>query len=129
MWSYRCYDDGKPGCPWQRWYDENPDFQGSHDSVFDTLEGLNNWGPPEADILDKDNRIIEVRLSGKVKHRLLGFYGGTRYEFVIVGFCYHKQRNYYPPAIKNTVVKRKRAIENDAKRAKSCTRPQQARKV
>lgn len=124
MWTYRCYDDGRPGCPWRRWYDENPEYQGSHDAVFETLEGLDNWTKPEVDFLDKDNRLVEVRLRGRVRHRILGFHAGTRHEFTIVGFCYHKQTVYTPTDIKKTAIKRKKAIENDPTLARICNRPE-----
>jgi transcriptional regulator with XRE-family HTH domain len=91
MWTYRCYDDGRKPNLWQRWYDSSPDFQGSHDSIFEMLESRVNWGPPHAKFLDSENRIIEVRLTGKVKHRILGFYGDTRGEFIVLGTCFHKQ--------------------------------------
>jgi hypothetical protein len=123
MWTYRCYDDGDGGCPWQRWYDANPDYQGSHDAIFDVLETQDVWNYPAVEFLDKVNRIIEVRLHGRVKHRVLGFYGSVRREFIVLGFCYHKQKVYYPQDIKATVVRRKRAIEQDATHAKPCRRP------
>lgn len=123
MWTYRCYDDGKGDCPWRRWYDANPAYQGSHDAIFDLIETQEVWNYPAVDILDKNNRIIEVRLRGKVKHRILGFYSGRSCEFVIVGFCYHKQQVYHPKDIKNTAVKRKKAIEQDPTNARPCQRP------
>jgi hypothetical protein len=123
MWTYRCYDDGGTPNLWQRWYDSNPNFQGSHDSIFSMLEDRQNWGPPHAEFLDKDNRIIEVRLTGKVKHRILGFYGVTRGEFIVLGTCTHKQNVYDPPAIKDTVVIRKSEIESNQGRAIACVRP------
>jgi hypothetical protein len=49
------------------------------------LESRVNWGPPHTEFLDAENRIIEVRLTGKVKHRILGFYGDTRGEFICAG--------------------------------------------
>jgi hypothetical protein len=92
MWTFRCYDDGGEPDLWHRWYASNPDYQGSHDAVFDVLENRQAWGPPFAEFLDKQNRIVEVRLSGRVKHRILGFYSAARWEFIIVGTCFHKQK-------------------------------------
>lgn len=108
---------------WQRWYASNPDFQGSHDSIFEMLETRMNWGPPHTEFLDTENRIIEVRLTGKVKHRILGFYGDTRGEFIVLGTCFHKQNVYSPPGIKQAVVDRKNEIEMDQRRAITCVRP------
>jgi hypothetical protein len=87
------------------------------------LEDRHNWGPPHTEFLDKDNRIIEVRLTGKVKHRILGFYGSTRGEFIVLGTCTHKQNVYDPPSIKDTVVNRKNEIESNQGRAIACVRP------
>ena len=78
-----------------------------------------NWGPPHTEFLDTENRIIEVRLTGKVKHRILGFYGDTRGEFIVLGTCFHKQNVYSPPGIKQ----RKNEIEMDQRRAITCVRP------
>ena len=100
----------------------NPDFRGSHDAVFDRLEPLDSWRQPDADILDKENGIIEVRLRGRVKHRILGFYDGKN-TFVVVGTCYHKQDVYTPKDIKQTVVKRKIEIQQNPEKAMRCDRP------
>jgi hypothetical protein len=107
MWKYRCYNDGRHPNLWRRWYDSNPKFQGSHDSIFEMLESRQNWGPPHAEFLDKENRIVEVRLTGKVKHRILGFYSDVRGEFIVLGPCIHKQGVYTPHGIRETVVDRK----------------------
>lgn len=124
MWTYRCYDDGRQPNLWQRWYDANPDFQGTHDAIFETLESRLNWGPPHADYLDSNYRIVEVRLTGKVKHRILGFYGNVRGEFVVLGTCFHKQNVYHPPGIKVTVIDRKNEIQNNQGKAIACVRPE-----
>ncbi len=124
MWTYRCYDDGKQPTLWRRWYDDNPNYHGSHDSIFEILEWRWNWGPPHADFIDKDNRIVAVRLTGQVKHRIWGIYGETRGEFIVLGACYHKQRSYYPRGILNTVVSRKNEIQGNPRKALACVRPQ-----
>jgi hypothetical protein len=108
---------------WQRWYESNPIFQGSHDAIFEILESRQNWGPPYAKFLNKQDRIIEVRLIGKVKHRILGFYGNVRGEFIVLGTCIHKQKVYTPHGIRETVVIRKTEIQNNQGRAIACVRP------
>lgn len=123
LWSYRCYDDGRTPQLWQRWYDENPEFRGTHDAVFDQIEQMTLWEEPHVKLLLKTERIFEVRLNGKVRHRILGFYGEARREFVIVATCYHKQSNYYPPGIRDTAAKRKKQIEAQTREAPSCVRP------
>lgn len=123
MWTFRCYDDGGTPNLWQRWYDENSDYQGSHDSIFEMLESRQNWGPPYTEFLDKENRIVEVRLTGKVKHRILGFYGDVRNEFIVVATCFHKQDVYTPADIKDTAARRKREIAQKKTKAISCVRP------
>jgi len=123
MRTYRCYDDGRQPNLWRRWYDSHPDFQGSHDSVFEMLESRMNWGPPHAEFLDKENRIVEIRLTGKVKHRILGFYGQVRGEFIVLGSCIHKQKVYTPHGIKETVINRKTEIESNQQKAIVCARP------
>jgi len=124
MWTYRVFDEGGEPNLWQRWYDENPQFRGTHDAVFRILEQLDNWKPPYADFLNKDKRIVEVRLNGNIKHRILGFVSPvTRREFIVLGTCTHKQRVYDPPDIKKTVVKRKKDVERDLTRTIACARP------
>src|SRR5215510_3229512 len=103
MWTYRCYNDGSLPNIWKSWYDNTPDVQGSHDSVFDALEQIRNWKPPYTKILNhKREAIVEVRLSGAVEWRVFGYYGPTRMEFIVLGVGHHKQRVYYPPDILNT---------------------------
>lgn len=123
MWTYRCYDDGKKPNLWQRWYDANPDYQGRHDAVFDTLESLPYWKEPYSKYLNNDERIIEVRLTGKVKHRILGFYGTKKQEFIVVATCNHKGKVYDPPDAPARAVKRKKEIERGERNAIVCTRP------
>jgi len=125
LWAFRCYDVGDRGCPWRRWYDDlAEEFQASHDEVFDRLETQLIWTTPDVDFIDKENRIIEIRLTGNVKHRIGGFHAGTRKEFVVLGFWYHKQRVYTPADIKKTLAKRKKEVIAYPERAVSCARPQ-----
>ena len=123
MWTYRCYDDGEEPNLWQRWYESNREFNGTHDAVFRALESMTAWDEPYTKYLDKKNRIVEVRLTGSPKHRILGCYSGRRYEFIILGTCIHKQRVYTPKDIQKTVAKRKKEIEQDSERTKPCVRP------
>lgn len=122
MWTYRCYDDGKSPNLWQRWYAETSGAQGAHDANFEILEQQPQWKPPHTKFFDKPNRIIEVRLQGTVKHRILGVYGKER-EFIVLGACYHKQKVYFPHDIRRTVIKRKNEIDADNSKAIRCERP------
>lgn len=126
MWTYRCYDDGRSPCLWKRWYDDegNKVYRGSHDSAFGILEQQTQWREPNAKFFDKDHRIIEVRLSGKVECRILGFYGKSRYEFIVIATCYHKDKVYSPKDIRTIAQQRKAEIESDIGRAPICDRPQ-----
>lgn len=128
MWTYRCYDDGETPNLWDRWYLANADFNGQHDAIFDMLEQLVSWREPHAKFFITEERIIEIRLTGPVKHRVLGYYGdGARWEFVVLGVCNHKGAVYDPPDIRKTVVKRKKEIERGLKNALACERPSVAR--
>ncbi len=126
MWAYRCYDDGEATNLWQRWYDATPPAQGSHTRVFEVLEQLDQWKAPYAKVLDKNNDIIEIRLSGsnRIEYRVLGFYGTTRREFIVVATCSKKQNVYSPKGILKTAIKRKKEILADPRKASSCVRPQ-----
>ena len=123
MWKYRCYDDGGNPSLWKRWYDATVDVQGSHDSIFQGLESMVNWREPWTKFFDKEERIIEVRLSGDVEWRVFGFHSGERQEFVILGTAFHKGKVYTPHDIRTTLIKRKKEIEADPKKAKPCERP------
>lgn len=123
MWTYRCYVDGGTPLLWRRWYDSHPDYQGSHDAVFDTLEQMTTWKPPYAKLLIKEHRIFEVRLNGAVRHRILGFYSGAPREFVVIATCSHKGNVYDPKGIRNQAIKRKAEIESNPGKAIACDRP------
>jgi hypothetical protein len=125
MWVYRCYVDGQQPNLWRRWYDAHPDYQGSHDSIFNALEQRLEWKEPWTKFFDKKNRILEVRLNGNVKYRILGYCSSSvRMEFIVIAICSHKQQVYDPPDIRKTAVKRKAEIESDPERAVTCVRPQ-----
>ncbi|MCK1562454.1 hypothetical protein IVB08_00315 [Bradyrhizobium sp. 173] len=123
MWKYRCYDDGGQPNLWRRWYESNADVQGSHDSVFDGLETMVSWREPWTKFIDKGERIIEVRLSGKLEWRVFGFHSGAQREFVVLGAGSKKGKVYTPADIKKTVIKRKKEVEADLGKAPSCGRP------
>lgn len=123
MWLYRCYNDGGSPSLWERWYRETPDVQGSHDSVFEGLESMLSWREPWTKFFDKKERVIEVRLSGRVEWRVFGFHSGAAREFVVLGVGYHKQRVYTPADIRKTLIKRKRDIEAEFGKAIACARP------
>jgi hypothetical protein len=124
MWVYRCYNDGNSPHLWKGWYDGHAAYRGTHDAIFDILEQQVAWKEPWAKFFDKPNRIIEVRLTGDVKYRILGFYGQARMEFIVLGICSHKQRVYDPPDIRKTAVRRKSEIEKNPAKALRCVRPQ-----
>lgn len=87
------------------------------------LEQRTDWREPHAKYFDKKERIIEIRLTGNPKHRILGFYGGKQKEFIVLATCTHKQKVYDPPGIRKTVVKRQKEIVATPSKAKSCVRP------
>ena len=125
MWTYRCYDDGQRTNLWKEWYDGHSDYQGSHDSIFNTLEQQQQWGMPHTKVLHVGKEtIVEVRIKGDVQHRILGFYSPTkRGEFVVLATCNHKERVYDPPDILQTAVKRKKDIIANKAKANPCARP------
>jgi|SRR3982751_1801221 hypothetical protein len=124
MWTYRCYDDGEATNLWRRWYDDHPDFRGSHDAIFRILEQRPQWGPPHTKFFNKKERIIEVRLTGSPKHRILGFYPrNVRMGFTVLATCSHKQKVYVPPDIRKIVVKRMKEVLANAAKAPPCDRP------
>jgi hypothetical protein len=121
-WTYRCYNDGKSPNLWQRWYDEHPSAQGSHDAAFGILEQLKVWREPNAKAFDE---VVEVRFkAGGIQHRIFGFYGpGVRQQFIFTGVGYHKGKNYTPKGILSACALRRSEIEDDPKKAIGCTRP------
>lgn len=123
MWTYRCYVDGARPNLWLDWYDSAPDAHGSHESVFDALEQMDNWRAPYSKIINRKERIIEARVTGDVQWRVFGFFGEPRKEFIVLGIGHHKQRVYYPPDILTTIVKRKKEVEKDIGKAVPCVRP------
>jgi hypothetical protein len=123
MWQWFCYDDGEEEDLWSRWYAASDDeHQARHDVVFDFLEARNGneWREPFSKKIN-DN-LVEVRITGAVQHRLLGFFGSNqRFTFVIT--CTHKQNIYDPKDAKKTAAKRKKAIEEGATNVRKSKRP------
>jgi len=72
--------------------------------------------------LGKD--LIEVRLSGRVMWRILGFYGSERRQFVVVGACNHKGKVYEPKEALNTARRMIKEIKAGKKVTVPCERPQ-----
>lgn len=125
QWTYRCYDDGKSPDLWRRWYDANPDIHGTHDSTFDILEQQDRWAKPHCDFINKDERLLEIRLNGKVKFRIFGYYDlEVRKQFVVLGIGNHKGPVYSPKDILKTIILRKKEVLNGAATAHHCPRPQ-----
>lgn len=126
-WTYRCYDDGGAPNLWRRWYDANPDFHASHDSTFDILEQRENWGEPHCKYINKNERILEVRLTGKIKYRIFGIYdplSSARRQFIVLAIGSHKGSVYSPRNVLKTIVSRKVEVLNGSVAAPSCARPQ-----
>ena len=120
-WTFKCYDDGKPTNLWQRWYDENVAAQGAHDATLDILLQQEVWRGINTKAFDE---IVEIKFKGAgIQHRIFGFYGSARQQFIITGTGYHKDKVYYPKEILKTCVKRRREVERDPEKAKVCTRP------
>jgi hypothetical protein len=82
-----------------------------------------NWREPWTKIFDKNERIVEVRLSGDVEWRVFGFHTGVRQEFAVLGVAHHKGKVYAPPDIRATLIKRKKEVEADPGKAVTCERP------
>lgn len=123
LWTYRCYDDGKgPPNLWQRWYDEHPKFQGTHDTIFRMIEQQPAW---TNEIYTKSfNGVVEVRLNGSPKWRVWGYYGKAQREFVVTVVAWHKDKKYGPDKnpVSTTLI-RKQEVEGGSADAPVCKRP------
>ena len=102
--------------------DTTPAYQGTHDSVFGMLEQQNQWTRTVWTKRFEDG-IVEVRLNGKVKWRVLGYYGDVQREFVVVLICNHKGKVYVPKGALRTAAARMNAIKAGREKAVSCVRP------
>lgn len=124
-WTYRCYDSGGVKTLWQQWYDNNPDYRGEHDFIFDFLEQQDVWRTKTRTITGKKySGLIEVKLTIDVQHRIFGCYSkGERRVFIILGTGFHKGKIYTPAKILDTVANRKKEIENGSAQSPICSRP------
>ena len=126
MWKYYCYDNGRPDNLWSDWYHKRDEqTKAEHDQVWEMLEQLkpHQWRTPMAKYLGES--LIEIRVSGNVQWRILGYYGpkGERKVFTILLICNHKQNRYQPHDAINTARKRLKMVEQNNSRVKSCDRP------
>lgn len=120
-WTFRCYDDGKSPNLWQKWYDDNPAARGAHDATLDIIVQQAVWRGPNTKAFDDK---VEIKFKGgNVQHRIFGFYGGTKQQFIITAVGYHKDKVYHPKDILKTCTKRRKEIEGDPQKAKECVRP------
>ena len=125
MWTFYCHDDGKNPDLWARWYanDASERDRAAHDQTFDILEKQVIWKEPQVKTLS--GGLCEIRISGSVKWRLLGFYypKGIRRVFTLLMFCYHKQRRYSPPDALNMARSRMKALMANKARVHRSARP------
>ena len=122
LWTFRCYDDGGVPNLWQRWYTAEPDYNGTHDSVFRILETQLQWTNTIYTVV-LPGGILEVRLSGARQWRVLGYYGSARREFVVTAIGYHKGKVYTPKDLLKQAVSRRVELENGTRNAPICERP------
>lgn len=122
LWTYRCYDDGGAPNLWTRWYDQHPEMQGSHDSVFRMLEAQPQWNNT---VYTKTlpGKVIEVRLSGPIQWRVMGHYGNAQREFVVTDIGYHKGARDTPKGLKGNAALHRKLIKAGAANAHVCNRP------
>jgi hypothetical protein len=123
MWRYWWYADPKGPDPWRAWYDkQDAQVKGRHDNVFRILESRSDWREPYAKKLH--DGLLEIRLTGRVQHRLLGFcWPNTPFEFVFVIACTHKGALYKPKNALGTASQRKTELLDGSTWIKSCVRP------
>jgi hypothetical protein len=119
-WTCKCYDDGVQTNLWQRWFDENSDFQGHHDSVFDFLEQQLSWRMPQYRPMGD---IGEVRVFATVQHRVFGFFGPQRQQFIVLITGYHKDKVYKPKEVIAVANRRMKEILKNPNKAIACARP------
>jgi Phage derived protein Gp49-like (DUF891) len=123
IYTYGCYDNADDINLWHRWYRDNPNYQGTHDSIFGILEQQPFWAPPHTKSLKNGNGLIEICLNGNVQWRIFGFWGTVRKQFIVVAIGYHKGRVYFPKDVIKTAKKRMKQIQADNRGAKNCERP------
>ena len=126
VWTWHCYNDGRAGDLWARWYHAQSDrTRGQHRQVFDALEDRKDWGLPLTKNLSKG--LIEVIVKSEVQWRIFGFYGpkGVRRAFTIVLIGNHMDKVYDPPDAIKQARKIMKDIENGKSTARPCTRPKE----
>lgn len=120
-WTFRCYSDGRSPSLWQRWYDANPSAQGAFDATLNIILQQEVWRAPNTKAFDQ---LIEIRFKGGgVQHRIFGFYGGQKQQFIVLGTGYHKDKVYHPKDILKTCKYRRKEVEDDPAKATDCARP------
>ena len=125
LYTYQCYDDGCQVNLWQRWYNENADFQGTHDSIFGILEQQQQWAKPHTKMIKNGGGLIEVCLNGQIQWRIFGYWGSSRRrQFIVVAVGNHKQKVYSPKGILKTAQKRMNDIKSGKKGTVDCERAQ-----
>lgn len=123
MWSYKCYVSSDEPNLWAHWYASNEGVQGAHDSVFEMLEQMPSWAPPNFKKLTDCDGLCEVIFKAeKAQYRVFGFFNGER-TFTVVGMGTHKQKVYTPRSIIDTCIKRMKEIRKDQSLARECIRP------
>lgn len=126
MWTWYCYDDGRPVDLWTCWYHGQSDrTRGQHRQVFEILEQLKKWDKPLVKNLAKG--LVEIIVKSEVQWRIFGFYWpkGQRRSFTIVLIGNHKGKVYDPPdAIKQARI-RKTAVKNGKVKVRHCDRPKE----
>ena len=92
MWTYLWYPDGTSD-PWAAWFESQDDrVRATHVRMFDYLNSRSRqeWKKPYVDKIQGSKELYEIRIKAGVQHRLLGFYGDDKFEFIIVIACIHK---------------------------------------
>ncbi len=126
MLEYKCYISRDKPNLWSKWYfQQSEEVQGKHDTAFEFLEQRKDWNLPHFNKLSGRGGIGEVRLSGKVAWRIMGFRNtvdGIQF-FIVVDNGFHKDNNYNPRKPIDEAHKRIEAVKNDPRKAESCKRP------
>jgi hypothetical protein len=123
MWKYWWYGDPNGPDPWRAWYDDqNAAVRARHDNVFRFLESRESWVGTHAKKIDD---FVEVILSTRVEHRLLGCYWPpAKCCFTFVMQCTHKGKVYKPKNAFETAGIRIRELKNGSTWMRRCVRPE-----
>lgn len=114
---------------WSAWYSQaDQRSRGQHDDRFEALEVREayEWREPLSKALKGNSKaLVEIRVTGDVEWRLLGYFGpkGERHVFTFLLICHHKGKIYAPPDALKTAVKRMKAIEAGKAKVRRCARP------